>query len=475
MFRLFKVSELKTTEAISVFILKSVEDRVSQLRTQRFYDYFMKKVNSGSDIVHIQEINTVFILSGKITKEHYLTKEYFRKKGFDILNILREENLKEVAIYGTDAESVIDLTEGLALSTYRFDKYKSKATKAEVINIYVDQAPTKDLLMLSNLIDAVNICKDWVNEPVIHLTAEQFAVEMQEKFKGINHTKVDVMNKQKIESLKMGGLLAINLGSPNPPTFTIIEYTHPNASSKKPIALIGKGVVFDTGGLSLKETTGSMDIMKCDMAGAASIAATIYALAQNDIPLNIIGLIPATENRPSGNAIVPSDIITMYNGKTVEILNTDAEGRVILGDAMAYAEKYDPELVIDLATLTGAAIAAIGKEAAVLIGTADSLTKQRLTTAGFNTYERLVEFPLWAEYEKEIESEIADIKNIGSGKGAGAITAAAFLKHFTTKPWIHIDIAGPSFISGTDSYRGKNATGYGVRLLYEFLTNNLNK
>ncbi len=469
-FSLYPISELKNTKIFTVYILKSVEDKVGPLRDKKYLDLLIKKVNQGKSVVFIEDLNATFVLPDKRALEHYKAKEYFRTRGYEVYSCVASEKIEEIAVYGSDEEAVHDFAEGFVLSSYQFLKYKSEKQPEVHFHVYLDQLGAKKVKELKSLLDAVFLCRNWVNEPVLHLTAERFSDEITSVCDGLSHIKVEVMNKQKIESLKMGGLLAINKGAPNPPTFTIIEYKHPRAKNAKPVALVGKGVVFDTGGLSLKETAGSMDIMKCDMAGAAAVVSAVVALAKNDVPLHLMVFVPATENRPDGNAIVPSDVITMYNGTTVEILNTDAEGRVILGDALAYSEKFDPELIVDLATLTGAAIAAIGKEASVLVGNASPEVKSKLVTAAFDTYERVVEFPLWEEYEKEIVSDIADIKNIGGGNGAGSITAAAFLKYFTTKPWIHLDIAGPAFIKANDNYRSKNATGYGVRLLYDFLS-----
>jgi leucyl aminopeptidase len=295
-----------------------------------------------------------------------------------------------------------------------------------------------------------------VNEPVIYLTAEQLSREITEMGKRAGF-KVEVFGKSKIRSLKMGGLLAVNAGAPNPPTFNILEYKPEGAVNDKPYVLVGKGVVYDTGGLSLKPTPNSMDEMKCDMAGAAAVAGAIYAVAQSKLPLYVVGLIPATENRPDGNAITPGDVITMYSGTTVEVLNTDAEGRLILADALCYASKYQPALVIDLATLTGSAARAIGKEGIVYMGTAPEEEKKALEKSGYAVHERLVEFPLWEEYDSHLESAIADLKNIG-GAEAGAITAGKFLERFVEFPWLHLDIAGGAFLTGNDSYRGKHGT-----------------
>lgn len=268
----------------------------------------------------------------------------------------------------------------------------------------------------------------------------------------------------------MGGLLAVNQGSMTPPTFTTISYKPKKQVNQNPIVLVGKGVVYDTGGLSLKPTPGSMDSMKSDMAGAAMVVGAIKALSVLNIPVHVIGLIPATDNRPGGNAYAPGDIITMYNKSTVEVLNTDAEGRMILADALSYADKFDPELVISAATLTGAAVRAIGTKAAISMGNAPKNVMDSLVDSGLKTHERLVEFPFWEEYLTPMKSEIADLKNIG-GADAGMITAGKFLETFVKAPYIHLDVAGPTWLEQRSGYLPKGGTGFGVRLLLEFLTN----
>ena len=213
-----------------------------------------------------------------------------------------------------------------------------------------------------------------------------------------------------------------------------------------------------------------MDMMKSDMAGSAAVVGAMYAIAKSDFPYHIIGLIPAVENRPGYEATCPGDVITMYDGTTVEVLDTDAEGRLILADALHYAKRLKPELVLDFATLTGSAMRAIGKEASVIMGTADKEVKKEIRRAGNTTGERTVEFPLWDEYGDYMKSDIADLKNLGP-MDAGAITAGKFLEHFTDYPWMHFDIAGPAFVPGQYNYRGKWATAYGVRLLFKFVQN----
>jgi len=258
----------------------------------------------------------------------------------------------------------------------------------------------------------------------------------------------------------MGGLLAVNKGSIDPPTFSVMEWKPKNRLNKNPYVFVGKGVVYDTGGLSLKPSN-FMDTMKCDMAGGATVSAAMYAIAKAELPVWVVALIPATDNRPDGNAYTPGDVITMHDGSTVEVLNTDAEGRMILADALSYAKNYKPELVIDVATLTGAAARAIGPKAMVGMSVKSQDEFEQM-------HERIVQFPMWDDYKEDIKSDIADIKNIG-GVDAGAITAGKFLEHFTDYPYIHLDIAGPAYLGKKDSYRGSNGTGVGVRLLFDFI------
>ncbi len=403
--------------------------------------------------------------------------EGLRKGGYSAVSLCNDHNLtKLVAAYpGTqDGRSALisALAESIVLSNYQYLRFKSKKethslATATIISELKDGS--KIVERAGKIANATLIARDLVNEPVLTLTAEALANRAVELGKEFGFT-TEVLNKAKIRSLKMGGLLAVNTGSIDPPTFSILEYKGKKAKNKKPIVLVGKGVVFDTGGLSLKPTPNSMDSMKCDMAGAAAVICTFCAVAALELDIHLVGLVPATDNRPGGNAYTPGDVITMYDGSTVEVLNTDAEGRMILADALAYAKKYKPELVIDLATLTGAQVVAVGYHGSAFMGTASAETKSALQRAGQRVYERLVELPLWEEYKEQLKSDIADMKNIGGSSG-GCITAGKFLEQFTDYPWIHIDIAGPSFLPSSDSYRGKNGTGVGVRLLTEFLSN----
>ena len=399
--------------------------------------------------------------------------EEMRKAGHKLHNELISDDIERITLVheGGSCEQVLAFAEGVALSNYQFLKYfgdkDKKKHSLKAINIHCKKITGKEIDHLNNLTKAVYNARDLVNEPLSWLTAVRLSEEIKRLGREVGFN-VEVLNKKQIESLKMGGLIAVNKGSIDPPTFSILEYKPEGHTNKNPVVLIGKGIVYDTGGLSLKPTTDSMDYMKCDMSGAAAVTGTFYAVAKSKLPVYLIGLIPATDNRPDGNAYVPGDVITMFDGTTVEVLNTDAEGRLILADALAYAKKYKPGLVINLATLTGAAQAAIGNQGMVGMGNADREIMNSLVESGYTTHERIAEFPFWDDYSELLRSDIADLKNIG-GKVAGAITAGKFLEHFTGYPFIHLDIAGPAFNKKADSYRGKGASGVGVRLLFHYI------
>lgn len=369
-----------------------------------------------------------------------------------------------------DADVTLALTEGATLGSYAFRKYKTDEKGAPTLSklsIVAKELTAAAVQELEDLCDAVWTARDLVNEPVSFLNAKQLAAEIRTLSRNSGF-KVEVLGKDRIEAMGMGGLIAVNKGSLDEPTFTIMEWKPKSAVNKKPILLVGKGVVYDTGGLSLKPTPNSMDQMKCDMAGAAAVACAIAAAARQELPVHVVGLVPATDNRPGGNAYAPGDVIRMHSGLTVEVLNTDAEGRMILADALSYGERYKPELVMTLATLTGAAMRAIGTYGSAVMGTAGDDAFKELDHAGGAVHERVARLPFWDEYGEEIISDVADIKNLGSDL-AGAQTAGKFLARFTTHPYIHIDIAGPAFLTRRDGYRTKGGTGVGVRLLYQFL------
>jgi leucyl aminopeptidase len=426
------------------------------------------------------EDGEVHYLSLKKKDQRGSQTESARLMGFQLCGKVNASKAKSVLVESSlDPEDTLGLVEGIALSNYQFLKYfkdaKKRKNSLKGIQLNTLGVTSKDIKALDAAVHATYEARDLVNEPLSYLTAVQYSKEMKRIGNEFGFT-VETFNEKKIQSLKMGGVLAVNRGSVLPPTFNILEYKGAKAKNKKPIVMVGKGVVYDTGGLSLKPTPNSMDFMKCDMGGSAAVVGAIAAAAKAELPLYIVALVPAVENRPGGNAYAPGDVITMYDGSTVEVLNTDAEGRLIMADALAYAQKYKPELVVDMATLTGAAARAIGGQGVVSMGTADQSVHDKLSDSGYRTYERIAQFPFWDEYSESLKSAIADQKNLG-GPDAGMITAGKFLEAFTKKdgkhayPWIHIDIAGPAFAFKPTNYRGVQGTGVGVRLMFDFLRN----
>lgn len=453
-------------EKSNFFIIFIKDDKAIQ--ESSFLSADQKKyAKENKDLSHFTFLGSdkrlLVVKSGKNAEEN-------RKRGNEAFNIIKSLKQFEWNCQLFEIEdNNFSFLEGLCLSAYSFNKYKSEDKNLAYAFNVLDGLNNKSIEELSSIIKSVFVARDLVNEPHSYLNAVQFAKDIEKLGKEYGFD-VKVWDKKKIVKEKMGGILAVNKGSIQEPTFSIMTYKPKKAINKKPYILVGKGVVFDTGGLSLKPTPNSMDLMKSDMGGSAAVVGAMCALAAQKLNLYVIGLVPATDNRPGLDAIVPSDVITMYSGKTVEVLNTDAEGRLILADALHYAKQFDPELVIDLATLTGAAARAIGPYGIAGMGTAKSKTMNALQQAGESVHERVIEFPMWEEYEKSIQSDIADINNLG-GPFAGHVTAGMFLKHFTDYPWIHLDIAGMAFLKAADTYRGKNGTGVGVRLLYQFLKN----
>lgn len=397
--------------------------------------------------------------------------EEARLNGNALLREIRHYKMESVTLHSYVPDQLaLAFLEGLMLGNYQFLSYFTTPEKKETwltrLSWAHENAPHAAITELNALVKAVCLTRDLVNEPHSHFDTIKLAEATREAGQQYGFD-VEVLGKEQLQSLKMGGLLAVNQASDVPPQFCILEWKPENARNAKPVVLIGKGVVYDTGGLSLKPSDG-MDHMKCDMAGGAAVIGTMAAVAEVGLPLHIIGLIPATDNKIGDKALSPGDVIRMYSGATVEVVNTDAEGRLILADAMHYAKKYDPELVLDLATLTGAAVRALGNQAICYMGNAPRAVKTALEDSGWNTYERLVELPLWKEYGEELKSHIADLKNMGSG-AAGMITAGKFLEHFADYPWLHLDIAGPAYLRNANGYRTKEGTGVGVRLLFDFL------
>lgn len=414
----------------------------------------------------------VFVRLLKPEPDPYLALEDARLAGSELLAELRKYKIGQLRVQNCCSEDrSMAYAEGLALSSYQFLKYFTKPTEYALREIALDADPAH-IAEENALLDAVFLSRDLVNEPQSHFNSVQFAEKVAETARVFGF-EAEVMGKEKIESLKMGGILAVNRASQVPPQFCVLKWKPENAHNEQPVVLVGKGVVYDTGGLSLKPSE-AMEHMKCDMAGAATVIGVIAVAAKTKLPAYIVGLVPITDNKIGENALAPGDIITMASGKTVEVVNTDAEGRLILADALHFAKKYRPALALDVATLTGSAIRALGTQAICYMGNAPKSVKEKLEESGFATYERLVELPLWKEFGDELKSHIADMKNLGSSN-AGMITAGKFLENFVDYPWLHLDIAGPAYLRAANGYRPKEGTGVGVRLLYHFLKTSLSK
>ncbi|HVZ40194.1 MAG TPA: leucyl aminopeptidase [Candidatus Kapabacteria bacterium] len=371
-------------------------------------------------------------------------------------------------------EAAQAVVEGAVLSVYSFDKYFTEnkpGKKLERLLILVEDEKSlndakRGAAVGEAVVNGVVLARDLANAPSNEIYPESLA----EQAKGLSSlgVKVTVLNKTQITRLGMGGLLAVNQGSEKPPFFAVMEWNG-GRKGEAPVVLVGKGITFDSGGISIKPSAG-MGEMKMDMGGAAAVIGTMRGIAELKLNRNVVGLVPTTENMPSGSAYKPGDVITFMNGKTAEIDNTDAEGRLILADALCYASRYKPQAVIDLATLTGACVIALGNVASGLMGNNPALNG-KIVEAGSRSYDRVVELPLWEEYEELIKSDIADVKNSG-GRAAGTITAALFLQHFVDGyPWAHLDIAGSGMVPKGSWYVTKGGTGAGVRLLIDLLRN----
>jgi len=353
-------------------------------------------------------------------------------------------------------------------TAYRFERMKSKPERRHGLREFsllverTESARAAAALKRGIAVaHGMDLTKDLGNLPGNICTPSYLASQARALAKS-HKLKAQVLEKRDMERLGMGALLSVARGSVEPPKLIVLQY-HGADRKRKPVVLVGKGVTFDTGGISIKPAA-EMDEMKFDMCGAASVLGTLKAAAEMKLPLNIVGIIPATENMPSGSATKPGDIVKSMSGQTIEVLNTDAEGRLILCDALTYAERFDPQLVIDIATLTGACVIALGHVASGLFTSDDALADE-LLAAGNTSYDRAWRLPLWDDYQEQLRSNFADFANIG-GRAAGSVTAACFLARFTKKfQWAHLDIAGTAWKSGKE----KGATGRPVPLLTQFL------
>jgi leucyl aminopeptidase len=390
---------------------------------------------------------------------------------------LRGKNIKTIAIVPRadyEAERVAQMAGvGAIMGVFEPDKYRTKEKeKRELksVTVVVEGADKKAMQRGADrgrvIGESINFTRDLANEPGGHLTPTILADRAKKVAKEFG-LSIDVLDQKQMEKLGMGSLLGVSRGSDEPPKLIVMKYKPAKSSSKELLALVGKGITFDSGGISLKPGE-NMELMKYDMTGAATVVGTMRAIAQLKPSVPVLGVAPCSENLPSGKATKPGDVLTAMTGKTIEVINTDAEGRLVLADAIAYAKKLGATRIIDMATLTGAVSVALGDVNTAILGTDQELIDQ-VIAAGMEVGEKFWQLPLDKEYTNQIKSDIADIKNVG-GKKAGTITAAAFLKEFAEEtPWAHLDIAGTAWGDPATAYRSKGPTGVAVRTLIEFI------
>jgi leucyl aminopeptidase len=403
------------------------------------------------------------------------TPEKLRRAAAAVARRARTLKLREAALSlptlpdTSTREATRAAAEGAKLGLYRFVKHKSAADGHELETFWLvaDEGELEEARAGADLGEKVAggsvLARDLANEPSNVATPDclaQRAREIAEKY----GMELDVLDRAGIENQGLTGLATVGRSASNEPRFIVLE--HRKGGEEAPVVLVGKAVTFDSGGISIKPTAG-MEDMKFDMSGGAAVLGAMEAVGALDLPLNVLALVPATENLPGGDAFKPGDVLEMLSGKTVEIVTTDAEGRLILADALSYARRYEPSAVIDCATLTGACVVALGSHASGLMGNDEDLIAE-VQTAGEATGERAWPLPLFNEYTEQIKGDTADVKNSG-GRGGGALTAGAFLKEFTDFPWAHLDIAGTAYGKKGNAYTTKGATGVPTRLLVEFL------
>lgn len=483
-------SSIKNTQGLCAFVL---EDSNKVLGLPKFDTKISSSINQSLKdmngklgklaIIPIPSKKQVqrIILAG-VGKKDDITNDTIRFVSGKIAQKVRELKLKEFTIitpptFVCDSiSSVSQIIEGSKMSLYKFEKFKTeKIDKSPDLTIIVSKSNkiSKAIKVAEAVAEGAIFTKEIANLPpneCTPTTLANFAKDISKK----NKMKCTIISQPELKKRGFGGITAVGKGSKNEPKLIVMEHNH-GSKTQKPIVLVGKAVTFDTGGISLKPGQG-MDEMKFDKCGGCTVLGIMKSVSELKLPINIVGIIPSVENMPGGEAYRPGDIIKLYNGKTAEILNTDAEGRLILADALAYGEKqYSPKAIIDFATLTGACIIALGNNVAAIVSNNEQLTK-KITNSSKTTTEEIWELPLTQDYMDMIKSDVADIKNVGIGRAAGTITAAAFLKSaIKDTPWVHFDIAGVAWTQGAATkskpYNPKGATGFGVRLILDYLQN----
>ena len=436
-----------------------------------FFDEILKAKNIKKNIIFFDlnpKKSICLIKVDKNSNEENLGAEFY--------DFLKSNNLKDVEIY-TDSSNnlsknfINNFLHGLRLKSYEFNLYKSKKEfTSTLIKLIGSKNLLKNELKFRSIETGTNFARDLVSEPPNVLFPEEYVNRLVKLRKlGI---KVTVYNEAKLKKLGMNSLLGVGRGSAKESFLVTLEWHGDKKNKKSPLSFVGKGVCFDTGGISLKPAK-FMEEMKYDMAGSAVVAGLMQSLAIRKAKVNAVGVVGLVENMPGGNAQRPGDIVKAYNGKTIEVLNTDAEGRLVLADALSFTEKkFKPKFIIDLATLTGAIIVALGEEYAGLFSNNDDLSK-KISDAGEKVNEKVWRLPLHKNYDKLMNSTVADIQNINYSGGAGSITAAQFLQRFIEKtPWAHLDIAGMAFSKKAANLNPGGATGFGVRLLNQLIEDN---
>lgn len=437
--------------------------------------------HGSNTLLHVSKINTERILLTGLGRQSDITSERIRQAGGKAFSFLKALGVEGVAFSAKGLDSLLKdshpqvkpfiyFLEGGLLSLYEFKKYKKLEDRKEINNITIlgdeDAEVQKSLEWLEISVSATNFARDLINTPSNDMTPAALA----ETANSLASKNIRIKILDTKDSLKEGlhAFLSVAKGSAEMPKFIIVNYI---GGKGNPYILIGKSITFDSGGISLKPSDG-LEKMKYDMAGGAVTLAVIKAASRLELPVNIVGILPAAENMPGGNASKPGDIVTSITGKTIEIVNTDAEGRLAIADAIGYAKKYfSPRGIIDIATLTGACKIAFGNEAIAMMGNNQDLM-EKLKKASEETFERVWQMPLYDEYKEYIKSDVADIKNSG-GKNAALLTAGYFLKEFAgDTPWVHLDIAGAAWNDKEKPYLSKGATGVGVRLILNFLKEN---
>lgn len=451
-------------------IYKKLGPGVANLIKKIFSKEFSGKQNEVLLIPSPENIKPARILLVGFGKKKEISPEKTRQAGGKAATYLRDMGMKRIAlstlVLSSLKLSAVDFIEGSLLGLYTFKKYRTENDNKSIDSITILEKPSKELNekldWIKTIVSSVYFARDLVNTPSNDMTPTQLAkAAFSLRRKALS---VKVLEKRDVQKLGMGAYLSVAKGSDEPPKFIVLQY---KGSKRAPYVLIGKSITFDSGGISLKPAEG-MEKMKYDMAGGAAVLGIMKAVSTSKLPIHLVGILPATENLPGGSASKPGDVVSSLIKKTVEIINTDAEGRLVIADAIGYAKRFKPHAIIDIATLTGACSIAFGNEAIAMMGNKRGLI-EKIKKAADNTYERVWEMPLYEEYKTYLKSDIADIKN-SAGRNGSLVTSAYFLYEFAGKvPWVHLDIAGTAWTEKDMPYIPKGASGIGTRLILNLI------